>query len=310
MSFRIAFMGSPAFALPALQALRESRAEIVCVYTQPPRPAGRGQTLRKTPVHSAAEAAGLPVRTPPSLKSAEEQAAFAALDLDLAVVVAYGLLLPRAILDAPRHGCINLHGSLLPRWRGAAPIQRAIMAGDGETGVQVMRMEAGLDTGPILLTARTPIEPDDTAGSVHDRLAALGAGLLPEAVDRIARGAAQFTPQAEEGVVYAHKITPQDARIDWTQPARVVDRQIRGLSPAPGAWFVMPGPKGPVRCKALDSRLGLGNGAPGTCLDDALLVACGEGAVRLLTIQREGRGPTAAADFLRGWPATEGLRLG
>ncbi|MBI1251823.1 MAG: methionyl-tRNA formyltransferase [Alphaproteobacteria bacterium] len=310
MTFRIAFMGSPDFAVPALRALLDAGREIVCVYTQPPRPAGRGQAVRKTPVHALADAASIPVRTPASLKSGEEKAAFAALDLDLAVVVAYGLILPRAVLDAPKHGCINLHGSLLPRWRGAAPIQRAVMAGDRVTGVQVMRMEAGLDTGPVLMSAETPIDEDDTSGAVHDRLAALGAQLLPQAVNRIENGAARFVPQSEAGVVYAHKITPEETRIDWSAPAREIDRRIRGLSPAPGAWFWLPGEKGPVRCKALMSRVSRGEGPPGACLDDRLRIACGEGAVRLLKVQREGKGPMDAEDFLRGVPVPEGAVLG
>jgi methionyl-tRNA formyltransferase len=298
-------MGSPDFAVPALAALIARGHDIACVYAQPPRPAGRGQQLRKTPVHAFAEARGIEVRTPKSLKKAPEQAAFAALGLDLAVVVAYGLILPKPILDAPKHGCINLHGSLLPRWRGAAPIQRALMAGDRVTGVQVMRMEEGLDTGPVLLTATTPIEPDDTAQTLHDRLAALGAPLLAEAVDQIASGEAVETPQAAEGVTYAAKIAPAEARIDWTRSAREIDRQIRGLSPFPGAWFEMDG----VRVKALMSRVGVGDGPPGTLLDDALLVACGDSAVRLLRVQREGRQAMEASGFLRGSPAPAGLVL-
>jgi len=249
VSFRIAFMGSPDFAVPALAELIARGREIVCVYSQPPRPAGRGQQLRQTPVHAFAESRGIEVRTPKSLKKAPEQEAFAALDLDLAVVVAYGLILPKPILDAPRFGCVNLHGSLLPRWRGAAPIQRALMAGDRETGVQAMRMEEGLDTGPVLSTARTSIEPDDTAQTLHDRLAALGAPLLADAVDAIMNGRAREMPQPDEGVTYAKKIDPAEARIDWTRTAREIDLQIRGLSPFPGAWFEMPGEKRPVRMK-------------------------------------------------------------
>lgn len=306
MSLRLAFMGSPAFALPALSALLDAGHEVVCVYSQPPRPAGRGKQDRKTPIHAFAESRGIEVRTPKSLKRPEEQAAFAALDLDAAIVVAYGLILPKPILEAPRLGPFNLHGSLLPRWRGAAPIQRAIMAGDRITGVQVMRMEEGLDTGPVLASAETPIEADDTTSSLHDRLAVMGADLLTGTLAKLERGEALETPQSEEGVTYAHKITPAETRIDWTKPAREVDCMIRGLSPHPGAWFDLAG----ARIKVLQSRLGMGDGAPGETLDDALLVACGSGAVRLITVQREGRAPLAAEAYLRGAPVPTGTLLG
>jgi len=249
------------------------------------------------------------VRTPKSLKKAPEQEAFASLDLDLAAVVAYGLILPKPVLEAPRFGCVNLHGSLLPRWRGAAPIQRALMAGDAVTGVQAMRMEEGLDTGPVYATARTPIDVDDTAQTLHDRLAMLGAPLLADSVDAILSGAATAIPQDEDGVTYAKKIEPVETRIDWSRPAREVDLQIRGLSPFPGAWFEAPGEKGPVRMKALLSRMGLGTGAPGEVLDDELLVACGEGAVRLLRVQREGRQAMEMSDFQRGTPIPAGFRF-
>lgn len=302
-------MGSPAFAVPVLAALIEAGHDIACVYSQPPRPSGRGQADRKTPVHAFAEERGLMVRTPRSLKKSDEQADFAALDLDAAVVVAYGLILPRAVLAAPRFGCLNLHASLLPRWRGAAPIQRALMAGDRVTGVQVMQMDEGLDTGPVLLTATAPIEPDDTAGVLHDRLALLGPPLMRRALDDIAAGRAVATPQPAEGATYAAKIDPAETRIDWRRPAREVDLMIRGLSPSPGAWFLLPTERGPVRVKALDSRLGQGAGAPGETLDDALLIACGEGAVRLLTVQREGRGVTPADAFLRGTAVPAGVVL-
>ncbi|MBY0565280.1 MAG: methionyl-tRNA formyltransferase [Hyphomonadaceae bacterium] len=305
VSLRLAFMGSPAFAVPALDALIQAGHEIACVYSQPPRPAGRGQQPRPTPVHAFAAKRGIEVRTPKSLKSAEEQARFAALALDAAIVVAYGLILPKPILDAPRLGAFNLHASLLPRWRGAAPIQRAIMAGDMSTGVQVMRMEEGLDTGPVLASVETPIAFDDTTGTLHDRLAALGASLLAATVADIERGAAVETPQSDAGITYANKITPAETRIDWSRPAREVDCAIRGLSPAPGAWFTVGG----VRVKALLSRLGQGSGAPGETLDDALLVACGDGAVRLLRVQREGRGPVEAEAFLRGQPVGAGTKL-
>lgn len=303
---RLAFMGSPDFALPALKALIAAGHDIACVYSQPPRPAGRGKQERLTPVHAFAQAQSLPVRTPKSLRNAEAQAEFAAMALDVAIVVAYGLILPKPILDAPKHGCLNLHASLLPRWRGAAPIQRALMAGDRVTGVQVMRMEEGLDTGPILASAETPIEADDTGASLHDRLSALGAPLLVETLAKLERGQTKETPQASDGVVYAHKLTPADARIDWAKPAREIDHLIRALSPAPGAWFEFGG----ARVKALDSRLAQGAGAPGEALDDALLIACGEGAVRLLVAQREGRAALAAAEFLRGTPIPAGSRLG
>ena len=306
MSLRVAFMGSPTFALPALSALLDAGHDVVCVYSQPPRPAGRGKQERQTPVHVFAAERGIEVRTPKSLKRAEEQEAFAALTLDAAIVVAYGLILPKPILDAPKLGAFNLHGSLLPRWRGAAPIQRAIMAGDRVTGVQVMRMEEGLDTGPVLATVETPIDAEDNTSTLHDRLAGLGAGLLIDTLEKLERGAARETPQSAEGVTYAHKITPAEARIDWTRPAREVDCMIRGLAPHPGAWFELDG----ARIKALHSRLGLGDGAPGEALDDALLIACGSGAVRLMTVQREGKAPLAAEAYLRGAPVLAGSRLG
>jgi methionyl-tRNA formyltransferase len=305
MTLRLAFMGSPAFALPALAALIEAGHEIACVYSQPPRPAGRGKQERPTPVHAFAAERGLEVRTPKSLKRIEEQEAFAALKLDAAIVVAYGLILPKAILDAPRLGAFNLHGSLLPRWRGAAPIQRAIMAGDRVTGVQVMRMEEGLDTGPVLATAETPIEFEDNTSTLHDRLAGLGARLLIDTLEKVERGEAVETPQTETGVTYAHKITPAETRIDWTKPAREIDCMIRGLAPTPGAWFDLDG----ARMKVLHSRLGMGQGAPGEALDDALLIACGDGAVRLLKVQREGRAPLETEAFLRGQPVPVGSKL-
>jgi methionyl-tRNA formyltransferase len=306
MSLRLAFMGSPTFALPALEALLNAGHEVACVYSQPPRPAGRGKHERQTPVHAFAASRGIEVRTPKSLKRAEEQEAFAALKLDAAIVVAYGLILPKPILNAPKRGAFNLHGSLLPRWRGAAPIQRAIMAGDRTTGVQVMRMEEGLDTGPVLATAETPIDADDNSSTLHDRLSGLGAGLLIDTLEKLERGEARETPQSEEGVTYAHKITPAETRIDWTRPAREIDCMIRGLAPHPGAWFEFDG----ARTKVLHSRLGLGEGAPGEALDDELLIACGSGAVRLLTVQREGRAPLAAEVYLRGAPVPAGTRLG
>jgi methionyl-tRNA formyltransferase len=280
----------------------------VAVYAQPPAPRGRGQAVRPSPVQAFAETLGLEVRTPASMRDPEAIAGFQALDLDAAVVVAYGQILPAAVLDAPRLGSFNLHASLLPRWRGAAPIQRALMAGDAVTGAQVMRMTEGLDEGPILLSETVRIGPLDTAGTLHDRLSAVGAHLLPRALAAIERGGVQPTPQAAEGATYAKKIKPAEARIDWSAPAAEVDRKIRGLSPFPGAWFEAPSEKGPVRVKALLSRLEEGRGRPGEVLDD-LLIACGQGAVRLLTVQRGGRAAQDAETFLRGFPLARGGEL-
>lgn len=303
---RIAFLGTPDFAVPALAELAAAGHEIAAVYAQPPAPRGRGQTVKPSPVQAFAETLGIPVRTPASMRDPEAIAAFQALNLDAAVVVAYGQILPAAVLDAPRLGSFNLHGSLLPRWRGAAPIQRAVMAGDAVTGVQVMRMTPGLDEGPVLLSETVRIGPLDTAGTMHDRLSAVGAHLLPRALAAVERGGATETPQSADGITYARKITPAEARIDWTRPAAEVDRHIRGLSPFPGAWFEAPGP---VRVKALLSRLDEGEGPPGAVLDDQLLIACGQGAVRLLTVQREGRSAQDAETFLRGFPITAGASL-
>ena len=302
---RIAFMGSPDIAVDVLKALIEAGHEIACVYSQPPRPAGRGKKLTPTPVHAFAESQGLEVRTPKSLKKAPEQAAFAALGLDAAVVVAYGLILPQAVLDAPRLGCLNMHASILPRWRGAAPIQRAIMAGDTETGVDAMLMDAGLDTGPVLASRRTPIGVDDTAGSVHDRLAALASELAPFALSGLADGSLAPRPQPEEGITYAHKLGPADQKVDWSRPAAEVDCQIRGLSPFPGAWceWTPPDSDMPVRLKLLNSRRsGRETSAPaGMVLDDRLLIACGDGgAVRITRLQKPGGKPLDADMFLNG----------
>lgn len=306
---RLAFMGSPDFAVPSLKALIEAGHDIVCVYSQPPRPAGRGKKLRNTPVHDAALDAGIEVRHPNSLKSDEEKAAFAALNLDAAVVVAYGLILPKAVLNAPKLGCINVHGSLLPRWRGAAPMQRAIMAGDEITGVQTMQMEAGLDTGPVYLTQHTRITKGDTAGSLHDRLADLGASLIVETMTALENGL-EPQPQSDVGVTYAHKLGPDDTRIDWTQPAGQVDCQIRGLSPFPGAWFEIEQNGERVRVKALMSKaLDDEDGAPGELLDDALTIACGEGAVQLTQVQKAGKSACSAEDFLRGNPLAAGGKV-
>ena len=306
---RLAFLGTPDIAAACLKAVAAAGHEVAAVYAQPPAPRGRGQALRPSPVQALADALSLPVRTPASMRDPAEVEAFQALGLDAAVVVAYGQILPREVLEAPRLGAFNLHASLLPRWRGAAPIQRAIMAGDAETGVQVMRMTEGLDEGPILSTARLAIAPDETAGTLHDRMAKVGADLLAATLADIAAGRAIETPQADEGATYAKKISARTARLRWTRPAAELDCKIRGLSPFPGAWFEAPGPRGPVRVKALLSRAEAGSGAPGEVLDDALLVATGEGAVRLLRLQREGRGPQDAADFLRGLPLPAGTRL-
>lgn len=296
-------MGTPDFSVPVLEALVEAGHDIAAVYCQPPRPAGRGKKETPTPVHQRALALGLPVRHPVSLKSPEAQADFAALDADVAVVVAYGLILPQAVLDAPRHGCLNIHASLLPRWRGAAPIHRAIMAGDAETGICIMQMEAGLDTGPVLLREATPIGAEETTGQLHDRLSQMGARLIVDALARLDDLVPSVQPEA--GVTYAAKIDKAEAAVDWTRPATQVDRLIRGLSPFPGAWTLHDG----QRIKLLGARLADGAGAPGEVLDDALTVACGTGAVQLLRLQRAGRGAQDAAEFLRGQPLPKGTRL-
>ncbi|WP_299876332.1 methionyl-tRNA formyltransferase [uncultured Sulfitobacter sp.] len=300
---RVVFMGTPDFSVPVLEALVEAGHEVVAVYCQPPRPAGRGQKERPSPVQARAEALGLQVRYPVSLKTAEVQAAFATLGADVAVVVAYGLLLPQVVLDAPVQGCLNIHASLLPRWRGAAPIHRAIMAGDAETGVCIMQMEAGLDTGPVLLRRETPIGAVETTAQLHDRLSVMGAAAVVDALGRL--DSLTPMPQPEDGVTYAAKIDKAEARIDWSRDAVEVDRLIRGLSPFPGAWFVHEG----VRVKALGSVLERGTGAPGEVLDDALCVACGQGAVRLTRLQRAGKAAQDADVFQRGAQIAAGARL-
>lgn len=305
MSLRIAFMGSPEFAVPTLEAIIAAGHNVVCVYSQPPRPAGRGKELRSTAVHGVAEKRGIPVRTPVNFKAEEDRAAFAALNLDVAVVVAYGLLLPKAILDAPRLGCFNLHGSILPRWRGAAPIHRAVMAGDKIAGVQVMKMDVGLDTGPVMLTATTPVTEDDTMGDIHDRLSLAGAELMVEGLARLEAGTAVLMEQSAEGVTYAAKVSPEEARIDWKLPASEVAARIRGMSPFPGAWFEHEG----QRIKVLHARATDGAGEPGVVLDDALKIACGDGAVRLTRLQRAGKGLVTAEDFQRGKSIARGQKL-
>ncbi len=296
---RVVFMGTPDFSVPTLTEIVSSGHEVVAVYTRAPKPAGRGQDERKSPVHLAAEGFGIPVFTPRSLKSEAEQIVFASHDADVAIVVAYGLLLPKPVLDAPRLGCLNLHGSLLPRWRGAAPIQRAVMAGDSQTGVMVMRMDEGLDTGPVALGEVIPIGPDMTAGELHDTMMRVGADLMGRALAALERDSLDFTPQPEDGAVYAAKIDKAEARIDWSRPAAEVHNHIRGLSPFPGAWFELELAGRPVRVKALRSTLSEGQGAPGTILPD-LTIACGNGAVRLTQVQREGKSAMDVATFLRG----------
>jgi methionyl-tRNA formyltransferase len=308
---RLAFMGSPDFAVPALRGLHHAGHEIAAVYCQPAKPAGRGYALRPCPVQVEAERLGLAVLTPVRLRSdPAAQAAFAALELDAAVVAAYGLILPQAMLAAPRRGCLNIHASLLPRWRGAAPINRAIMAGDRETGVTVMQMEAGLDTGPIGMIEKVPIGPDMTAGELHDRLARLGADLMERALAALERGALTLERQPEAGVTYAAKIDRAETRIDWRAPWRVVHDHVRGLSPFPGAWFEWPLDGQPVRVKVLRTTAGQGGGAPGTLLDDRCTIACGDGAIRILELQRAGGRAMTADDFQRGLPLEPGLRLG
>ncbi len=307
-------MGTPDFSVPVLEAIIAAEHEVVAVYTRAPKPGGRrGLDLTPSPVQVCAEKHGLKVFSPKTLRTEEEATLFASHAADVAVVVAYGLILPKPILDAPAKGCLNLHGSLLPRWRGAAPIQRAIMAGDSETGVMVMRMEEGLDTGPVGMTARIPIAPDMTAGELHDQLSPLGAELMVDALSALPENKLTFTPQAEEGVTYAHKIDKAEARIDWTKPAHEVHNIVRGLSPFPGAFFEADFGKGVERVKVLRSTLAEGQGArlgaSGTALDGALTIACGTGAVRLIEVQRSGKAPMSAQDFLRGTKVAAGMAL-
>ncbi|GJE76824.1 methionyl-tRNA formyltransferase [Methylorubrum suomiense] len=298
---RVVFMGTPDFAVPTLARLHADGHVIAAVYTRAPAKAGRGMALRPSPVHARAEALGLPVLTPGTLKTEEAAATFAGHEADVAVVVAYGMLLPQRILDLPRHGCLNLHGSLLPRWRGAAPIQRAVMAGDAESGVGVMRMEAGLDTGPVAMEVRVAITEGMTAGELHDALMPAGADLMGRALARLEAEGLTFTPQAAEGVVYAHKITNEEARIDWSRPATDVARHINGLSPFPGAYVEVDLGRGVERVKVLRALPTEGSGEPGTLLDSACTIACGIGAVRLLELRRAGKGGAASGEeFLRG----------
>ncbi|MBZ9764143.1 methionyl-tRNA formyltransferase [Mesorhizobium sp. CA8] len=310
MPLRVIFMGTPDFSVPTLRAIAEAGHEIAAVYTQPPRAAGRrGLELTPSPVQRDAERLELEMRTPTSLKSEAEQQAFAALKADVAVVVAYGLLLPKAVLDAPRLGCLNGHASLLPRWRGAAPIQRAIMAGDTETGMMVMKMEEGLDTGPVAMVEKCAIGPDMTAGELHDRLMVQGASLMVEALAQLGINCLTFTPQAAEGVTYAQKIDKSETRVDWTRPSGEVHNHIRGLSPFPGAWCEVEIGGRMERLKLLRSTLSDGAGESGGILDDRLTVACGSGAVRLVEVQRAGGRPAAAQEFLRGAKIAKGMKL-
>ncbi|WP_113553043.1 methionyl-tRNA formyltransferase [Hyphomicrobiales bacterium] len=311
MSLRIIFMGTPEFSVPTLAALAEAGHQIVAVYTQPPRPGGRrGLDLQKSPVHQAAELLGIPVLTPLNFKDEADRQTFRDFGADVAVVVAYGLLLPEAILTGTKLGCYNGHASLLPRWRGAAPIQRAIMAGDHETGMMVMKMEKGLDTGPVALTKTVQIGETMTGGELHDRLMQVGASLMREAMAKLEADDLPLTVQAEDGVVYAQKISKTETRIDFTRPAREVHDHIRGLSPFPGAWFELEIAGKPERIKVLNSEPASGKGEAATVLDDNLTIACAEGAVRLTRLQRAGGKALGAADFLRGTPVAPGTRVG
>ena len=310
MTLRLIFMGTPEFSVPTLRALHAAGHEIVAVYSQPPRPAGRrGLELTPSPVHRAAEELGIEVRTPASLKGETEQQAFLALGADAAVVVAYGLLLPKPILEGTRLGCFNGHASLLPRWRGAAPIQRAIMAGDAATGMMIMKMDQGLDTGAVALTERVAIAPDMTGGELHDRLSEAGAALMVEAMAKLERGELALTPQPADGVTYAKKIDKAETRIDWSRPAREVHDTIRALSPFPGAWCEIDVNGKAERLKVLRTTRAEGAGQPGEVLDGDLTIACGDGAVRLVDVQRAGGKPMTAQDFLRGVRLAKGDRL-
>lgn len=309
MALRLVFMGTPGFSVPVLEALIAAGHKVAAVYSQPPRPAGRGMAEMKSPVHKAADDHGLAVKTPLNFKAAEDREAFAALKADAAVVVAYGLILPEAILTAPRFGCFNVHASKLPRWRGAAPIQRAIMAGDTVTGVTIMRMEKGLDTGPMCLSRDVAIGPRTTAQMLHDDLSAAGAALMVEALALLERGELKEVPQPGVGITYAAKIEKSEARIDFSMPAVSVVRHIHGLSPAPGAWFEIPHAGKTERIKVLAAEVVAGAGEPGVMLDDALTIACGEGAVRLLEVQRAGKRPAPADEVLRGFAVPKGTRV-
>ena len=309
MPLRLIFMGTPDFSVPTLLELVAHGHEIAAVYTRAPKPGGRGMKLQATPVEVEARRLGIPVLTPKTLKTSEALEEFRAHDADAAVVVAYGMILPQAILDAPKLGCFNLHASLLPRWRGAAPINRAIMAGDAESGVMVMKMDVGLDTGDVAMAERLPITDAMTASDLHDRLAPLGADLMVRAMGALERGGLQLVKQSEEGVTYAAKIDKAEARIDWSKPAREVLRHIHGLSPFPGAWSEIADGGEAARVKVLRCELAKGAGTPGSVLDDALTIACGDGAIRIVELQRAGKAPMKAAEFLRGTPLGPPARL-
>ena len=302
---RLAFLGTPDFALPAFEALLDAGHEVVRAYAQPPRPAGRGHKLRPSPVHAFAETRGIPVATPASFRDAALQRDFAALDLGAAVTAAYGLLLPPAVLAAPRFGCLNLHASLLPRWRGAAPIQHSILAGDRETGISVMVMDEGLDTGPVLTERRTPIGPETTGGELHDRLARLGAEAVVEALAGLAEGTLKPAPQPEDGATWAAKLAREDSLLDWTRPARELERRVRAFAPRPGARFSFRGESIRVEAAAVET----GDGPPGRVLDEGAAIACGEGVLRLLRLQRPGRSAMETAAFLRGFALPAGTDL-
>ena len=303
---KLVFMGTPDFAVPILESLVEAGHRVAAVYSQPPRPAGRGHKEQLSPVHARAAHLGILVRTPTSLRTAEAQAEFAALEADAAVVAAYGLILPKAILDAPRLGCVNVHASLLPRWRGAAPIQRAILAGDAETGVTIMRMDVGLDTGPMLIRESILLLPDATASWLHDMLAAMGSRLILPALEGLDEGTLAAVPQPEDGVTYARKLSKDEGRLDWSRPAAELERMVRALNPWPGVWFAL----GPERVKVLEAVMTPADGAPGTVLDEQLTIACGRYALRPVRVQRAGKAPMTAAEMLRGHAIPKGTVLG
>ncbi len=306
MALRIVYMGTPDFAVGPLAALIEAGHRVCCVYSQPPRPSGRGHKVTPSPVHAFAEARGIEVRTPRRLRAAEDQAAFAALKADVAVVAAYGLILPKPILDAPKFGCINIHASLLPRWRGAAPIQHAILAGDAASGVTVMQMDEGLDTGAMLLKDQVAITGETTATSLHDALAKMGSRLIVEAMAELEAGTLVATPQPESGVTYAAKLSRDDGRLDWRRPADALERQVRALTPWPGTWFLHGDTVLKVSAAETVAEAG---GQPGAVIDDALTIACGQAGLRLLRVQRPGKAPMAAADLLRGYALPSGTVL-
>ncbi len=306
MALRIVYMGTPDFAVGPLAALIEAGHQVCCVYSQPPRPSGRGHKVTPSPVHAFAEARGIEVRTPRRLRAAKDQSAFAALKADVAIVAAYGLILPKPVLDAPKFGCINIHASLLPRWRGAAPIQHAILAGDAESGVTVMQMDEGLDTGAMLLKGQVAITGETTATSLHDALANMGSRLIVEAIAELEAGTLVATPQPESGVTYAAKLSRDDGRLDWRRPADALERQVRALTPWPGTWFL----HGDTVLKVSAAEtVAEADGQPGAVIDDALTIACGQGGLRLLRVQRPGKAPMAAADLLRGYALLSGTVL-